>query len=205
MPADLVVLLPDKNFEYGIRGLLSRPNALGIREIQFSIHVHPKRDPGCVNTAQDILRLFCRDHQYALLMFDKEGCGRESTPTDGLVADLRGRLAANGWGPRAEVIVLEPELEIWVFASSPHVQRCLGWSRQIALRTWLEQQGLWAPQHPKPARPKEALEQALLAERRPRSSSLYECLGRSVGTRDCKHPAFHKLLETLGAWFPAEA
>lgn len=205
MPADLVVLLPDKNFEHGIRGLLSRPAALGMREIQFTISVHPKRDPGCVKTAHEILRLFCRDHQHSLLMFDKEGSGCENVLTDHLVADLRGRLAANGWGARAEVIVLDPELEIWVFASSPHVQRCLGWSRSVALRDWLENQGLWAQEHAKPARPKEALERALLVERRPRSSSLYECLGRSVSTKDCSDPAFQKLLGTLGAWFPAES
>jgi len=205
MPVDLVVLLPDKNFEYGMRGLLSRPGALGLREIQFTIHVHPKRDLGCVINSHEILRLFCRDHQYALLMFDKEGSGRENIPTDRLVADLRDRLAANGWGARAEVIVLEPELEIWVFASSPHVQRCLGWSKSVGLRDWLEEQGLWIQGHPKPARPKEALERVLLAERRPRSSSLYECLGRSVSTRECRDPAFQRLLQTLGGWFPAEA
>jgi len=202
MPADLAVLLPDKNFEYGMRGLLNRPNAIGIREIQFSIQVHPKRDPGCVKTAQDILRLFCRDHQHGLLMFDKEGSGRENTPTNELAAELRERLAANGWGTRAEVIVLDPELEVWVFASSIQVERCLGWVKSLRLRDWLQTEGLWDAGHRKPSRPKEALERALRDLRRPRSSSLYECLGRSVSIGDCVDPAFQKLRETLQGWFP---
>lgn len=204
MPVDLAVLLPDKNFEYGMRGLLSRPSSLGIRGIQFSIQVHQKRDPGCVKTAHDILRLFCRDHRYALLMFDKEGSGREDTPTGQLAHELRERLAVNGWGPRAEVIVLDPELELWAFASSTDVERCIGWSRPISLRTWLEQRGLWAPGHAKPARPKEALERALYDQRRPRSSSLYDCFGRSVSIGDCIDPAFQKLRQTLQGWFPDE-
>lgn len=202
MPTDLAVLLPDKNFEYGMRGLLSRPNSLGIRGIQFSIQVHPKRDPGCVKTAQEILRLFCRDHRHALLMFDKEGSGREDTPTGELAVELRERLAANGWGNRAEVIVLEPELEVWVFASSIQVERCLGWSRTSRLRDWLQMQGLWDLGQQKPAKPKEALERTLRDQRRPRSSSLYECLGRSVGINDCVDPAFQKLRQTLEGWFP---
>ena len=202
MPTDLAVLLPDKNFEYGMRGLLNRPNSLGIRGIQFSIQVHPKRDPGCIKTPHEILRLFCRDHQHALLMFDKEGSGREGTPTDELATELRERLAANGWGTRAEVIVLEPELEVWVFASSIQVERCLGWTKALRLRDWLQAQGLWDPTHQKPAKPKEALERALRDQRRPRSSSLYQCLGRSVSINDCVDPAFQRLSMTLRAWFP---
>lgn len=204
MPADLVVLLPDKNFELKLRGLLSRPSALGIRGIQFHIHVHPKRDPGCVKTSQDILRLFCRDHQHALLMFDKEGSGREGTPTNDLATELRDRLAANGWGARAEVIVLDPELEIWAYGSSPQLEQCVGWRRPTRLRNWLQQKGLWRVGDPKPSRPKEGLERVLLEVRRPRSSSLYECLGLSVNTDNCEDPAFQKLRQTLGRWFPAE-
>jgi hypothetical protein len=196
------VLVPDKNFEFGIRGLLSRPAALGIREVQFSILVHPKRDPGCVKTCHELLRLYCRDHQHAVLLFDKEGSGQEETPTPQLATSLRGRLAANGWGARAEVIVLEPELEIWVFSPSMHVEHCLGWKKAVRVRDWLESQGLWTPGHAKPARPKEAVERVLFDVRRPRSSSLYECLGRSVSTNDCQDAAFNRFLQTLAGWFP---
>jgi len=42
MLKDLIILAADKNIEYGIRGLLSRPAALAIRPIQFEAIVHPK-------------------------------------------------------------------------------------------------------------------------------------------------------------------
>ena len=138
-------------------------------------------------------------------MLDKEGSGRESASTEALELDLRNRLAANGWGNRAEVIVLNPELEIWAFAASPHVHRCLGWSKLMSVREWLHQEGLWEEGRPKPSRPKEALERALFAERRPRSSSLYQCLGSSVHIAGCNDPAFQRLLAILTAWFPMGA
>ena len=87
------------------------------------------------------------------------------------------QLGCEWLGNRAEVIVLEPELEIWAFVPSPQLERCLCWSQSTRLRDWFEKQGMWPQGHPKPARPKEALERALFVERRPRSSSIYECLG----------------------------
>ena len=202
MPFDLVILVADKNFEYGMQGLLSRPRALGIRGIQVDIYVHPGRDPGCFRRAHEFLRRFSRDYQHALVMFDREGSGQDGVPASAIAADLRSRLAANGWESRAEVIVLDPELEIWVFAPSPHVEQCLGWRREDSLRNWLENEGLWRPNDPKPDRPKEALERILYELKRPRSSSLYECLGRSVGVRRCADPAFQTLCRTLAGWFP---
>jgi len=38
MSADLIVLAADKNTEHGLRGLLNRPRALGIRSINFRIY-----------------------------------------------------------------------------------------------------------------------------------------------------------------------
>lgn len=203
MPSDLVVLVPDKNFEYGVRGLLSRPDTLGIREIDFRVIVHPKRDPGCARTSHEILRLFCRNYDRALLLFDKEGSGCESQRTDALTEVIRNRLSANGWGDRADVIVLEPELEAWIFPPTAEVQRCLGWNQLIALRVWLETERFCLVGHPKPRRPKEALERILFTLRRPRSSSIYECLGRSVNFQACADPAFQKFWQILAAWFPA--
>ena len=44
---DLVVLVADKDMEHALKGLLGRPRALGIREIEADIRVHPRHDP-CV-------------------------------------------------------------------------------------------------------------------------------------------------------------
>jgi len=201
MSADLIVLAADKNTEHGLRGLLNRPRALGIRSINFRIYVHSQHDPGCAVRAHDFLRQFADDYRHGLVVFDREGSGREHIPVDQLQNEIRQRMAVSGWDDRAEVVVLDPELEVWVFAGSPDVERCLGWRRRRGLRNWLQQQGLWEQDHAKPARPKEALETALRAARRSRSS-MYECLGSKVGVAGCIDPAFHRLRQTLMEWFP---
>lgn len=125
MPKDLIVLTADKNTEYGIRGLLSRSASFGVRSIQLDIFVHPHHDPGCAREAQDFLRPFLRYYRHALVMFDSVGSGRETLSAEALSAEVRGRIAASGWGDRAEVIVLDPEIEVWVFPTSGQVERCL--------------------------------------------------------------------------------
>ena len=146
-------------------------------------------------------RQFADDYRHGLVVFDREGSGREHIPVDQLQNEIRQRMAVSGWDDRAEVVVLDPELEVWVFAGSPDVERCLGWRRRRGLRNWLQQQGLWEQDHAKPARPKEALETALRAARRSRSS-MYECLGSKVGVAGCIDPAFLRLRQTLMEWSP---
>ena len=200
---DLIVLAADKNFDYGLRGLLSRPSALGTHVIDAQILVHPRRDPGCLREAHDFLRPFHRDFRRALVVFDREGSGREERSADALEDEVRARLAGTGWGDRADVIVPDPELEVWVFADSPHVERCLKWPpSRGTIRYWLERQNRWREGRTKPDAPKDALERALREIRRPRSSALYERLGRRVSLRRCEDRAFNKLLTTLAAWFP---
>lgn len=201
---DLIILAADKNIDYGLRGLLSRPAALGTQAIDADILVHPRRDPGCLREAHDFLRPFQRDFRRALVVFDREGSGREGHSGDALEQEVRTRLSASGWDDRAEVIVPDPELEVWVFANSPHVERCLKWPYgRGTIRRWLERQNRWEEGRPKPDAPKEALERALREIRQPRSSALYECLGRRVSVRGCEDRAFNKLTTTLAGWFPA--
>ena len=204
MPKDLILLVADKNTDYGIRGLLRRPRALGTRPVDGQVYVHPRHDPGCVREAHGFLRPFVNDYTHAMVIFDRSGSGREALPADRLSEEVRGRLAANGWGDRAEVIVLDPELEVWVFAASPHVERCLGWRGRAGLREWLERENLWLPGQPKPSNPREALEKALFEAQQPRSSSVYQCLGQRVSVLRCVDPAFRKFKDTLSRWFPPE-
>lgn len=70
---------------------------------------------------------------------------------------------------RTEVVVIDPELEIWVWSASPHVEDVLGWKGSTPpLRSWLCNQGLWGDDRPKPQDPKRAMEGALYEKRIPR-------------------------------------
>ncbi|HIE01121.1 MAG TPA: hypothetical protein EYP59_12680 [Thiotrichaceae bacterium] len=109
---DLVILVADKNMEYAVKGLLSRPEALSIREISFDIFIHPYHDPGCLNEGHYFLQSALNQYRHALILFDREGCGREG--------------------------LTRQELEIWVWSDSPHVAEILGWkNKQPDLKTWL--------------------------------------------------------------------
>jgi len=204
MLTDLVLLVADKNIEYGLRGLLSRPQALGIRSVTSKIYVHPQRDPACAQKPHEFLRQFAADYRRALVVFDHQGSGREYRVATQLEEDVRHLLSANGWEGRAQAIVIAPELEAWVFPASPLVEKSLAWPGPAPLRQWLLNKGLWSQECAKPADPKTALETALASLRRPRSSAIYEDLGRTVDFSECQDAAFNRLRNVLRQWFPPE-
>jgi len=79
---DLVVVAPDSNTEQTLYGLLERHKALQIRRIEYRILVHPERDPGVLQRGASLLAEIdaLNAFRYALLIFDREGCGRECSP-----------------------------------------------------------------------------------------------------------------------------
>ncbi|NLE39791.1 MAG: hypothetical protein GX621_17365 [Pirellulaceae bacterium] len=201
----LVVLSADKDIEMTIRGLLTRPQALEIRPVAAEHLVHPQHDPGCRLTPEVLLRPYAGSFSHALVVMDHEGSGGETTSRTALESQIEEQLAKNGWGDRAAVVVIAPELENWVWSDSPEVDARLGWREQhVTLRSWLAQQNLWPNAEPKPVRPKEAMECVLRHVRKPRSSSIYRQLAETVGLRRCEDPAFEKLRETLRRWFPSD-
>ncbi|QGP91467.1 hypothetical protein MGLY_08000 [Neomoorella glycerini] len=205
MIKDLVVLVADKNMEYTIKGLLTRPQALGIRQLTFDCFVHPENDPGCLLRGHDFLRSIASNYTHALVMLDHKGCGRERLSRKQLEKQIEERLRQSGWGDRAVAIVISPELEIWVWSNSPHVDRIIGWAgRETDLRSWLIQEGFSEDRKGKLNRSKEAFERALKLTGKARSSSLYYQLAISVSLESCINPAFVKLKATLKKWFSTE-
>jgi len=58
--SDLIILVPGKNMEAAIEGILSRHKSLRIRQLVHRILAHPGRDSGCLWQRQDLLRPFHR-------------------------------------------------------------------------------------------------------------------------------------------------
>lgn len=206
---DLIVLVADGNMRSGIESLLDRKESLGIRQISYDIGVHRGRDPGIYKGAVDYLRLLSNQYSYALVFLDYEGSGQEKKQSLKIANEIKGKLERNSWKDRAEVIVIEPEFDIWVWAESPHTAKALGWDNYSELRKWLFSRGFWEEDALKPSRPKEALEEAL-KERNlkagekgiPRSSSIYGDIAKKVSLHRCKVPSFLKFREILQKWFP---
>jgi len=201
---DLIVLVADLDMEQAIRGILSRWQSLQIRSLDYEIMRHPNRDPGCFTQADELLRSQSQTFAYALVLFDHEGSGQEKNTPQTIQDALEERLAQKGWGDRARVIVIQPELEIWLWSDSPHVEEILGWKgRNPTLWEWLQARGFLdggiKPQNPKAAYVKAAKEAGKRL-----SAAIFKAIAESVSLKHCQDPAFLRFKETLQAWFPAQ-
>ncbi len=202
---DLFVLVADSSIEQAFEGLLARHERLGSRRIGYDIQVHPKRDPGCRTDAVALSRPHLQSHRYALVVFDHYGCGQESLRRQQIQQDVEKDLERNGWENRCKVIVIEPELENWVWAPSGKVSEILGWGSDFrALRKWLWNRELWSDNDPKPSDPKRAMQEALRHKRVRRSATLFKRIADISQPQDCQDPAFVELRKTLQDWFPAD-
>lgn len=204
---DLMVLAADKNAEQLLQGLLGRHEALRIRPLTFDLRVHPERDPGCLSRAFPLLNLYATTHRHALVLFDREGSGQDEDSRLDLEAQVLAASLGTPWKGRAAVVVVDPEIDTWVWSTSPHVPAALGWVNQTTtLPEWLAEQGyLTASAEIKPARPKEAMEAVLREVKKPRSSAIYKSLAEKVSFQKCADAAFLRLMEVLRGWFPSGA
>ena len=116
--------------------------------------------------------------------------------------------------------MINPELEIWVWAQSPH---CLGCSKKSecqlgsgtaevprllgmdweGIKNLGHQMGYWQEDETKPSRPKELLLEVLRRTGKRRSARLYQQLAQKVGLKRCRDSSFRRFCEVLQAWFPA--
>jgi len=198
---DLIVLSGCTNSKFAIQGIVESPSKLGLRPIQADYFVHPHHDPGCRTSSAAILRT--QQHRYgkALVVFDREGCGEENLSRLELEARVQSTLDQCGWQDRSAVVVIDPELEAWVWSDSPEVPAIVGWPGIPPLRSWLIQEGWLNEADPKPTRPKEALEHVLRSTGKRRSSALFGQLARRVNYRRCTDASFLRLCRVLKTWF----
>jgi hypothetical protein len=206
-PLDLSVLVADADQKAAIEALLeTRANSLGIRPCRFEVRKHPQRDPGCVGGGVQLLALSKTQAEHGLLIFDREGCGKENQTVEELEGRLELELANSGWEDRARVVVIDPETEIWLWSDSPHVAATFGWkSDKGDLRDWLSERGFLNPGAVKPARPKEAMEAVLRETGVKASAAHFGAIARKVSLERCQDRSFGRLRSLLQAWFPADS
>ncbi len=200
---ELVVLVADKDMDLALQEILKRHQAVGMRPVEFQVWPHPEHDPGCLRTGHEFLRPFAGRCAHALVIFDRDGCGRQGLAHETLEEQVEQRLRESGWDDRAAAICIDPELEAWLWSGSSEVASALGWhDRSAELRSWLMRQGLWTPKLPKPQDPKRAVREAIRQVQKPWSAQIHQHLASRVSFRNCADPAFGKLLLSLRRWFP---
>ena len=202
----LVALVADRHIQETLTNLFRRPKDLLIDQPQFDITRHPGRDAGVRVDAVNLMRPYLRTHRYGLVVFDRHGCGSDAPRTE-IEGTIERDLSRNGWEHRARAVVIDPELEEWVWATSPVVSTALGWGEGYdELRSWLAQRGLWDDGLPKPSDPKRAMIRAMHGAPRPtrrrRSARIFGEIAEGAPLDGCEDPAFRKLLDILQEWFP---
>lgn len=201
---DCIFLVADSTIKAMLTGFLAREGfhqSLGCRRFGFDpskdVVVEPGRDPGVYTRGHELLSGFAATHARAVVILDAEWDG---SPGAEQIQKKIGADLAPTW-PDHLVVVLDPEIEAWIWQDNPHVAGALGASDYGELRAMIEKQGFWEADELKPRRPKEAVEFALKQARIPRSASLYGQLAGKVSTKACEDPAFDLLRAGLRGWF----
>lgn len=194
----LIVVVADRSMKATIDAILARPTF----RIKADSQVMQNYDASVVRDSPAYLRSFIKSYKYALVMCDRVGCGRNET-REVIEHDIEARLAANGWAGRSAAIVIDPELDVWIWQRSQHVAKALGWlDGPTALYKWLEHEKYICTGDIKPQNPKVALDKALWKSGVPKSSSVFKEVAGAVSLNRCADPAFGKLRAVLQKWFP---
>ena len=205
---DLVVLTADLQMHRVIETLLRRRwQSLGISpDLSIDVRRHPQQDSGCRTASQAILNPLRRTHRNAMVIFDWHGSGAGNATAAQLERDLERQYERAGWEVnRVSFVVIEPELDAWVFgAPFPRLRQAIGWSQPQPIPEWLVERGYLLPGSPKPQNPKRAIDEMLSLQRKERSAKLYAELALNVSLARCQDRAFQKFRDTLQRWFPAQ-
>ena len=114
-------------------------------------------------------------------------------------------LHANGWAQdRCSVIVIDPELEIWLWQDNANVAQAIGFTGP-SLRQHLQQVGKWPVGAAKPLDPKKTIQRFITGHKGLNTKVIYSRIARSVSVAGCTDLAFQSFAGTLRGWFPQGA
>lgn len=208
---DCIFLLADKNMQAAFEGFLTRHafyQRLGCGNFSFDPRhdiavASGDNDPGLYTRGHELLRPYQTTHRHAVVVLDAEweGSPGKEAITDHLVAQI----AATGWtADQFAVIVIDPELENWIWQQNDHVARGLGFGNSHELMADMDLQAAWPQGQAKPSSPKEVFEALLRKKRIPRSSAIYKQITSQVSVKRCQDSAFQQFIVSLQTWFPQE-
>lgn len=206
MARSMLCVVPDNSIKAAIEGICSRGASLQIDSPLLQFAVHPGHDAGCFREAHEIARGYLGTVDQCIVVFDLEGCGQEVLGATAIEESVESRMRANGWANNCRAIVIEPELEAWVWSQSPVVERELGWAIGSVpnLGSWLKEENWIAETQSKPSRPKEAFLAAIRKVKKAQSPAIFKRLAQGVSLEQCEDRSFLRLRETLKEWFSQE-
>ena len=208
---DCLFLLADSNMKAAFEGFLTREafhlslgcGAFDFDPIQDLFVAAGDNDPGLYTRGHELLRPYQNTHRHAVIVIDAAWDG--SPGAEVIRQHLTAKIRESGWEENDfKVIVIDPELEEWIWQQNHHVANALGCNHIQEILDDMRASGIWPEGQAKPNHPKEALETVLRKNRIPRSSSIYQKITSRVSVNHCQDGAFQELLAALCLWFPEE-
>lgn len=199
---DLLVVLEGPRDREVIRAVLGRPAALGIRQITFQC---VQRSSAVCAQGPDIARQQRNRFRYVICLWDHQGSGQGKTPARAQ-GEVQAQLNRNTLKGCSKALVIDPELEIWLWQDQAAIVNVLGvgmnqlWQ---SLNAW--QQAQFPTQTVRALIrqfPKEALEEVIRQAGEKPSAALY---GRIAAKANLQLwgsvPSFKLFRRTLRRWF----
>jgi hypothetical protein len=199
--------MADEQMAGAFEGFLTRDRfhlSLGISHFDFDpdqdiIVAGGNHDPGVWTRAHELLQPYLKLAKRAVVVLDEAWEG--SPGATKIVADISANLQRYGWThDRFCIIVIQPELENWIWQDNDHVATTFGFESMPDLRVWLGDR--WKSGSPKPDQPKEVLEAVGFHKKMLPNRKRFVSLTSRVSIRNCSDPSFHQLCDTLREWFP---
>ncbi len=209
---ELVILTADGTMNAVVSAFFSRQMwhmtlACGAFDLwpEQDIFNQPGNTDGAVHTrAHEILRPYLNTHRRALVLLDWQFGGER--PAIEVRDEILGNLRHSGWRQPekdCEVIVIDPELEVWLWQDNPNVAQAVCFP-DGGLREHLRTQGIWPAGQLKPTNPKDTMQDLIRKHRAGAFMAVYSKIARSVGGSKCQDASFGQLRAALQTWFPAE-
>lgn len=212
---DCCFLVADQAMGIAFERVLSRPDrdtVLGTGPFAFDpaphvdlIQIPDYTDGGVYKHAHRILEPKLATHRHAVVCLDRKAKGLP--PAGRIRGNIASNLRASGWPrERTAVIVIDPELERWLWLDHPICEQAFGYDRSSygrSMRSMMEEQGQWRATDEKPHDCDSAL--AWAGRRRGRKcwpAHVFKSMLSMAPVDLCVDPAFLQLRDTLQRWFP---
>lgn len=211
---DIIFHLADQHMEAGFRAFFARDNwhhVLGCS--QFEIDPDSERDiyrrggytdGGIWKHAHNNLVPFKDDYRYAVIVLDADF---EPHPgAEKLRDDITKNMLGAGWTADSFcVVVIDKELEAWLWAPNVNVAKAFGHGDFDQMRAALAQKNLWDEGAPKPNDLKAARDLAAKLGGKKTGGPIFRGVFKGISKRACdlcQENGFIAMRTALKTWFP---
>lgn len=204
---DVVFYVADGTMEAVFQKFLGKgafEGRLGCKSFSYDIARDPRStDGGLHRRAHLLLEGYKNTHEKVVVVLDQQFGGE--LPAEQVRQDIEANLEKSGWATGSyAVIVIDPELEVWLWQDNGHVEHAVGYKGQKRLREHLADIGEWPNDQAKPSDPKASIQKLIKSNRAGPPMVVYSNIASNVSAKRCVDGAFQSMVDQLGGWFPKE-